>query len=72
MDFTISYVMAALGTTIVLFWAILFLMYKDKYDNVINAVDRKKFILSEIFFIGFGIIDLFKTFIQLKDGPRKK
>lgn len=72
MDFTISYVMAALGTTIVLFWAILFLMYKDKYDNVINAVDRKKFILSEIFFIGFGIIDLFKIDLNSAKGRAKK
>lgn len=49
MNFTIAYVMAALGTIAVLFWCLLFIMFNSKYDNIICAIDRKKFMLSEIF-----------------------
>ena len=71
MDFTVAYIMAALGTVAVLFWCLLFLKYKNRYDNIICAIDRKKFILAEIFFIGFGIIDMFKINLKSTKGRAK-
>ena len=71
MNFTIAYVMAALGTIAVLFWCLLFIMFNSKYDNIICAINRKKFMLSEIFFIGFGLIDMFKIDLRSARGRAK-
>lgn len=56
MSFTSSYVMAGIGTFFILFWLFLYIKYRNAYDQVIDAIDKKKFMFGEIYFIGFGFI----------------
>lgn len=71
MSFTSSYVMAGIGTFFILFWLFLYIKYRNAYDQVINAIDKKKFMFGEIYFIGFGFITLFHINIKTERGSKK-
>lgn len=47
MSFTSSYVMAGIGTFFILFWLFLYIKYRNAYDQVIDAIDKKKFMFGE-------------------------
>ena len=68
MSFTSSYVMAGIGTFFILFWLFLYIKYRNAYDQVIDAIDKKKFMFGEIYFIGFGFITLFHINIKTERG----
>ena len=68
MSFTSSYVMAGIGTFFILFWLFLYIKYRNAYDQVIDAIDKKKFMFGEIYFIGFGFITLFHINIKTEKG----
>ena len=59
MDFTNAYIMAGAGSALAIFWLIIYFKYSKHFVEVYSAVDSKEFFLPELFFIGFGIIDLF-------------
>lgn len=71
MSFTSSYVMAGIGTFFILFWLFLYIKYRNAYDQVIDAIDKKKFMFGEIYFIGFGFITLFHINIKTERGSKK-
>ena len=71
MDFTTAYILAGIGTALVFVWVILFLVYSKKFDEVIGAIDKKKYMLGEIYFIGFGIISLLKINMKSEKGRKK-
>ena len=66
MSFTSSYVMAGIGTFFILFWLFLYIKYRNAYDQVIDAIDKKKFMFGEIYFIG---ADYEKDFKKSKIMP---
>ncbi|MCL1789740.1 MAG: type II secretion system F family protein [Peptococcaceae bacterium] len=70
MDYTITYIMLGLGTLMTGLWLLLFMKAGSKYNQITGAIDKKKFILSDIFFIGFSAIDLFR--INLKTEKRRQ
>lgn len=72
MNYTLAYAMAGLGTLIVVFWCIVYFKYKNKFDEVIVAIDKKQFILPEAFFIGFGVISLFHINLRSISGRKKE
>lgn len=72
MDYTFAYVMMIIATILILFWSFLFLKYFKKYDYFISAVDKKKFPLSELFFIGLGCSDLFHINFKNERGIKKQ
>lgn len=72
MDYTLAYVMAGAGSLMVVLWALLFLKYRNLYDNIIQAMDPKKFMMCEMFFIGFGFIDMFKVNLKSESGRKKE
>ena len=72
MDYLIAYVMAALGTFLVAVWAVLYFKYRNKYDNIISAIDKKKFMMSDLFFIGLGAIALFNINLKTANGRKKE
>ena len=71
MSFTSSYVMAGIGTFFILFWLFLYIKYRNAYGQVIDAIDKKKFMFGEIYFIGFGFITLFHINIKTERGSKK-
>lgn len=71
MDFTGAYVMAGLGTLLSLFWLIMFIAYEHKFDEVIGAIDKKKYMLGELYFIGFGFIQMLNINLKSKKGRKK-
>lgn len=71
MDYTLAYIMASLGTLLVIIWSLLYFKFKSQYGEIISAIDKKKFMMSELFFIGFGVITLFKVNLKT-DRARKK
>ena len=65
-------IMVGLGSVLVLFWTLLFLKYRNAFDEVLNAIDSELFLLPELFFIGFGVIDLLKINIKTERGRKKE
>lgn len=53
MSFTSSYVMAGIGTFFILFWLFLYIKYRNAYDQVIDAIDKKKFMYDLSIFEGY-------------------
>ena len=72
MDYTFAYVMMIIATILILFWSFLFFKYFKKYDYLIVAVDKKKFPLPELFFIGLGCVDLFHINLKNERGIKKQ
>ena len=50
----------------------LYLRYSSQYDVMIAAIDKKQFFLPEIFFIGFGFMDMFKVNLKTEAGRKKE
>jgi len=42
------------------------------YIDIISSIDEKRFMLSELFFIGFGCVSLFKLNLNTESGRRKE
>lgn len=72
MDYTMAYVFAGIGTLLVLLWAVLFLKYRNSFDEVLEVIDSNQFMMPELFFIGFGFIDLFKVDLKTEAGRKKE
>lgn len=72
MDFTMAYILAALGTIMVIFWTVLYLKYKDSFDNVLVSINPEQFMMPDLFFIGFGFIDMFKINLKTESGRKKE
>ncbi len=68
----LSCLCASLGTVLSLLWCILYFKYKDRYCEAIAAIDKKKFILHDIFFIGFGFLELFKINLKSERGVKRE
>lgn len=51
---------ALLGSVLTAVWLFLFLRYKNKYDSMIENIDSKVFSLKDLYFIGFGVIDIYE------------
>ena len=61
----------AAATVLAVGWLALAVRYRAAYDNVIAAVDGDTFPLSELFLIGFGIMDLIH-FNMRSDRSRRR
>ena len=48
------------------------LLTDAEYDAMIAAIDKKQFFLPEIFFIGFGFMDMFKVNLKTEAGRKKE
>lgn len=72
MSYTASYVLAGIGTVLVALWLVLFIKYYKRYDDMIAALDRKQFMMPELYFIGLGFIDLFKLNLKTTAGRKKE
>lgn len=72
MSFVVAYALAGAGTLLVVLWVMLYLRYSSQYDVMIAAIDKKQFFLPEIFFIGFGFMDMFKVNLKTEAGRKRK
>ena len=72
MSFVVAYALAGAGTLLVVLWVMLYLRYSSQYDIMIAAIDKKQFFLPEIFFIGFGFMDMFKVNLKTEAGRKKE
>lgn len=64
------YLTIAAAVTIVI-WIFLYLKYGREFKENIAAVDTSVFFLPEFFFIGYGIIDLFKINVYNEKGQKR-
>ena len=53
-----QYMIMSLATLAVLGWFALCVKYKDGFDAVIASIDEESYRMPELFFAGFGIMDL--------------
>ncbi len=72
MNYTLAYVFDAIGTAMVILWAILFLGYRNKFDHILATIDTKQFSMAELYFIGFGFMDMFKVNLRTEKGRNKE
>ncbi len=55
-----QYIMLFLGTIFVAIWIFIYIKYNKEFDNIINPIGKNEFFMSDLFFIGFGIMRLIK------------
>lgn len=59
------------ATIVVVVWMILALKYEDKFKEITSTIDSKEYYLSELFYIGFQVMELVH-FNMKSDSARKK
>jgi len=72
MNYTVGYIMATAGTVLTAVWVLLYMKFSKSFDDVIPAIDKKKFMLGEVYFIGFGIISMLKLNLRTERGRKKE
>lgn len=72
MNYLLPYICVTLATVVSLFWCFLYFKYKAAFDDVIAVIDKNKFMLSELFFIGFGFLDLFRVDLKNERGAKRE
>lgn len=55
-----QYVSLTIGTILAILWVLLYIFYCNRFENEIKALKKGEYFLSDIFFVGFGIIKLLK------------
>ncbi len=55
----------------ILFWMFLYFRYGSKFKENLQAIDTEVFSFSFLFFIGYGVIDLFHINIYSEHGQKK-
>jgi len=64
--------MATIGTLLTALWVLLYMKFNKQFDDIIPAIDKKTFMLGEAYFIGFGIISIFKINLRSERGRKKE
>lgn len=72
MNYLMAYAMVSIATVMVIFWTILYLRYRNSFDDIIVAIDRNQFLMPEIFFIGFGFMKMFRVNLRTEKGRNKQ
>ena len=72
MNYMLAYFMSGIGTLMVILWAILYLKYRNSFDNILASIDSKKFMMPELFFVGFGFMDMFHVNLKTESGRKKE
>ena len=59
------------ATIVTVLWIVLALKYEDKFREITSSIDPKEYYLSELFYIGFQIMDMIH-FNMKSDAARRK
>lgn len=59
------------ATIVTILWIVLALKYEDKFEEITSSIDSKEYYLSELFYIGFQIMDILH-FNMKSDAARRK
>lgn len=59
------------ATIMTVLWIVLALKYEDKFEEITSSIDSKEYYLSELFYIGFQIMDIIH-FNMKSDASRRK
>lgn len=59
------------ATIVTILWIVLALKYEDKFEEITFSIDSKEYYLSELFYIGFQIMDILH-FNMKSDAARRK
>lgn len=65
-----QFIMLLIASTFTFIWLYIYMKYNKKFEKLIEPIDKNEFFMSEIFFIGFGIIELINY--SLKSANAKK
>lgn len=71
MQSTFQLAMLIPTTAIVLFWVVLAAKYEEKFEEITSSINPEDYYLSELFYIGFQIMDMIHFNIK-SDASRKK
>lgn len=62
---------AAAATVCVIGWFVLCAKYRNSFDEVIAGIDQEQYQMTELFFAGFGLMDLFHVDINSKKARKR-
>lgn len=71
MQSTFQLAMLIPTTIVVVVWIILAMKYEEKYKDITSSIDPKEYVLSELFYVGFQLMEMFHFNIK-SDYSRKK
>lgn len=72
MSYLILFSLLTAGTIMTALWMFLFCRYRRGFNQVITYLADKKFMMSEVFFIGFGLIDLAGINLNTERGKKRE
>lgn len=67
-----TFAFLVIGTVLVVFWLYLYKTYIDSYDDIIESIDPEQYKMPELFFIGFGAIEVFKVNLKSEKNRKKQ
>lgn len=59
MQSTFQLAMLIPTTIVVVVWIILAMKYEEKYKDITSSIDPKEYVLSELFYVGFQLMEMF-------------
>ncbi len=62
--------MLIIGSVLTVMWITIYIKYNKEFDNLIKPIGKNEFFMSDIFFIGFGVMRLINY--NLKSSRAKK
>lgn len=62
---------AAAATVCVIGWFVLCAKYRNSFDEVIAGIDPEQYQMTELFFAGFGLMDIFHVDINSKKARKR-
>lgn len=71
MQSTFQLAMLVPATAAVFFWVAVALRYEEKFEEITSSINRDDYYLSELFYIGFQIMEMIRFNIK-SDAARKK
>lgn len=71
MQSTFQLVMLVPTTIVVVGWIILAMRYEEKYREVTSSIDSKEYVLCELFYIGFQLMEMFRFNIKSEHSRKK-
>ncbi len=70
-NYTVNIACAVIETIFVIFWLFLFIKYHSRYDDYIEAVDKKTYLMTSLFFIGYGMNELMHIDVNKAKAKKK-
>lgn len=66
-----QFILLCIGTITSIFCCYLYIVYSEKYNEIISGLNKKEYFISDLFFIGFGLMEMMCFSIKKSSSVKK-